>query len=171
MSALASNTTVMVELPEALFGELMGLKSHPSESVAETIQHMLATPKEEIPPEEKPANAVSPPKFHKYTAFVLGERIGANTLPEIAGLVVDIVASIDDGPLHKLSKTFRSHKRGFISSEAGRIHIHRDDLKEVQTASGWWIDGNVGTRETVNFLEALCECTNLRFGEDIQFPH
>jgi hypothetical protein len=105
---------------------------------------------------------------YKYRLAFLGEELGANTLSELFGALVDSLALVAAEATEKLA-SMKSRKRAFISRDRGSIHPGRPDLKTLKTATGWWISANIGRVDLSRALDAVCEASGLEVGKDIRF--
>ncbi|MGJ8585144.1 MAG: hypothetical protein ACSHXD_13685 [Marinosulfonomonas sp.] len=113
--------------------------------------------------------AISLKPRSKYSAEYLGKAIHVETLPEVFATVVDLTNEVAPEALEILAN-MRARKRRFISRTADAIHPGKPTLPVEQTASGWWISKNVGQEDLIRALNALCDASGLKFGEDIKFP-
>ena len=163
----------MVSLREPLVARLIQLRTNPGKPIENVVARLAAEP-----------NPAPRAKFRltvakkmdsganvegKHMALVLGERVVGHTLGRLFANVVDLIAEIDPGVLHRLER-IGARKRGYISRSSNEIHPNRPDLATIQAGSGWWVSGNVGKEDVRRGLAAVCQAADLEFGTDIRFP-
>ena len=104
----------------------------------------------------------------KYEASLLGQRVLANTLPELFGMIVDLMDVAAPEALVKLSEIVLRTRR-YVAKQRSGINPKLPDLSVRQTKSGWWIDGNVGRPQVVGAMKDLARVSGLIYGRDLIF--
>jgi len=170
MTATIEGPTMMITLREITVTRLMALRASPCESLDSVVERISRMKRVEPPAD--PAHGIGvkqgPEGEGKYICEVLGTRLRATTLPLLFLEAVDLFYELAPEALDRLA-TERARKRRYVSRTKADIHPGRPDLAVIKTRSGWWVSGNVGSRDVARGLKALCLAASLEFGRDLQF--
>jgi hypothetical protein len=187
MTMVQPSPTMFVTLRESTIAKLMALREDGEtlDAVAArcadaAVQATPATsnlapgllpPTPEVPTTTGAARASTWPTTSSglYVMSVLGEAVRANTLGGLLRNVVDAVHDLDAAAIERLSR-MKARTRRYVSRAREDVHAGRRDLRVLQTRSGWWVSANIGRRDFVRSVRALCAASDLRYGSDIRFP-
>jgi hypothetical protein len=187
MNVIQPSPTVFVTLRESTVAMLMALRSD-----EETLDAVMArcadlaqkvspittietpalakpSPTEPTPPVVAAVSTWPEVTSGTYVALVLGVPVGARTLGELLGNVVDAIHDLDAAAINRLSE-MKARTRHYVACEPENVHAGRRDLPVLQTRSGWWVSANIGRRDLVGSLRAVCRASGLHYGHDIRFP-
>jgi len=109
-------------------------------------------------------------KSEVYEGEVLGKPIRSETLPSFFAAVVDTIHDVAPEAVAQLAQ-MRARTRAYVARTRTEVHAGRIDLPTKMTSSGWYISENIGRKDLVRALEALCQAANLSYGRDIRFCH
>jgi len=165
-----NSPSMMVALNEDSVAWLLSQRTSPNESLDGVVSRLRETSTKSVQNETPKALSCQNSKQGKYVCAIHDDQVSAQNLYGLFGAVVDFMHERRPEVLDKLSKMHRSNARKFIARDSKDVHIHRTDLGTMVTNSGWWIDTNIGRREVINALKALCWAAKFEFGKDIRFP-
>ncbi len=162
--------TALVSLPISLIEAMLKMRSalddHLASALEKSVGGTLASNKAIF---NQPAPNFAAPERGKYAAEFLGVVFSANTLANVFGRVVDMMADVAPEALVKLA-AIRTRGRRFVSREPHDIHPRSPHLPVTQTQSGWWISKNISQDQLKQALRNLCKVSGLGFGKDLKFP-
>jgi hypothetical protein len=187
MTMIQPSLTMFVTLRESTVAMLMALRENgetldavaarcaeaarQATPAASILAPGLSPPTPEVPTTTVAARASTWPTNSSgfYVMSVLGEPVCANTLGGLLRNLVDAVHDLDAVAIERLSR-MKARTRRYVSRAREDVHAGRRDLRVMQTRSGWWVSANIGRRDFVRSVRALCAASDLRYGSDIRFP-
>lgn len=129
----------------------------------------LPSPAEPLPPAVATASTWPTATSGKRVASVLGVPVGARTYGQLLGNVVDAIHYLDPVAIERLSG-MKADTRRYVARDREDVHDRRLDLPTLRTRSNWWVSANIGEKDFVRSLRALCRASGLTYGQDICFP-
>lgn len=101
-----------------------------------------------------------------YRGQFLGRILQAETLGAFFSEIVDIMCEVAPDVVHDFAQC-RARTRHYVSRTPVGVHGGRSDLPTRKTKSGWYVSENIGRRDLVRGLKALCSAAKLQYGLDL----
>jgi hypothetical protein len=165
---------LLVELSQSAAALLISQRQHDGETIDSIIlrhfkrgndsgelrkrQEAQRTRAEHVPAEQP----------RTYKGEVLGRPIRAETLSAFFAEVVDTIDEVAPETLRSLAE-MRARTRAYVSRTSASVHAGRTDLPTRKTSSGWYVSENIGRKDLIRALKALCCVAGLSYGRDIRF--
>lgn len=168
----------LVELSQSTVALLMAQRQHDTETIDNIIQrHLNYVGSDERQSKTPPrATHIRAPqqklsaKSEGYKGEVLGKPIRSETLASFFAAVVDTIYDVAPEAIAQLAQ-MRARTRAYVARTRTAVHPERIDLPTKKTSSGWYISENIGRKDLVRALKALCQAADLSYGRDIRFGH
>lgn len=187
MNLIHSSPIVLVTLRESTFAALMSLRSD-DETLDAVAARCADLARRTSAAAKAPTPALAPilpaepnlPVVETVSTWpaatrgnhivsVLDMPVGADSYGALLRNVVDAIHDLDPSVIERLSE-MKARTRRYVARERERVHGGRSNLPALKTSSGWWVSANIGERDLVRSLKALCRASGLRYGKDIRFP-
>ena len=168
----------LVELSHSTVALLMSQRLHDAETVDQVIRRRITCGSERnrrITATPKAAHAHTPQttqsiKTGIYTGEVLGREIASDTLASFFAEVIDTIHDVAPEAVANLAQ-MRARTRAYVARTPAAVHAGRTDLPTKKTSSGWYVSENIGQKDLVRALEALCRAAGLSYSRDIRFGY
>jgi hypothetical protein len=169
MKCEAPEQSALVSLPISLIEAMLKMRSALDDHLASAlVKSVGGTPTSKKAAFNQACPNFAAPQPGKYAAEFLGVVFTTNTLPDVFGRVVDMMANVAPEALVKLA-AIRTRGRRYVSRERRDIHPRSPHLPVTQTESGWWISKNISQDQLRQALRTLCNVSGLSFGKDLKF--
>ncbi|MGV6816509.1 MAG: hypothetical protein ACWA44_04450 [Thiotrichales bacterium] len=107
---------------------------------------------------------------YRHQLLVLDSVIGADSFGELYGKLIDVVSDVADDVIEDLA-SMRARSRFYVSRNRAGIHPGSPHLPTLKTTSGWYVSRNVGFKDFVRGVQALCVAGEIEYGKDIRLLH
>lgn len=148
---------------------LLSLRTSDADSIDKVIESLVGSRQTPVTDPQQiqlvPAKAAL---SDKYQVELLGEPLGARTLPQVLAKVLRLLSDYDTTLLHKLSMQ-RGNTRRYVAERPELVHIGRPDFVDytLEFRPGWWIGTNYGRKEIKTILKAACSLCGIKYGTDL----
>lgn len=168
----------LVELSHSTVALLMAQRQHDAETIDNIIERHIqqaevsGIQKMTLP---KTAHVKTTPrprcvKSEIYEGEVLGMHIRSDTLSSYFAEVVDTIEYVAPEAVVHFAQ-MRARTRAYVARTSTSVHAGRTDLPTRKTSSGWYVSENIGRKDLIRALKALCNAADLDYGCDIRFCH
>ncbi len=166
----------LVELSHSTVAHLMSQRQYDEETIDNIIVRHLEYANEpnghratQQRTKHSPATpTLRPERSDSYEGEVLGKQVRSGTLVEFFAEVVDTIDDVAPEAVANLAQ-MRARTRAYVARTRAVVHAGRIDLPTTKTSSGWYVSENIGRKDLVRALEALCQAAGLTYGRDIRF--
>jgi hypothetical protein len=166
----------LVELSHSTVALLMAQRQHDAETIDNIIErHIQQAVASEIQKTTRPNTAhvktTRRPRCENsgiYEGEVLGMHIRSGTLSSFFAEVVDTIEYVAPEAVAHLAR-MRARTRAYVARTSTSVHAGRTDLPTRKTSSGWYVSENIGRKDLIRALKALCHAADLDYGRDIRF--
>jgi hypothetical protein len=169
MKTINPRSIIQVAVYETTLPALIALKQSSDESLADVIQRVADASR---PGDNKlvfqagQAKKKASKAHYKHRILFLDVIIGANSLGELFGKLIDVLFDIAPESLEKLAR-MKARTRRYVARDRNNIHPASPHLPTLKTKSGWYVSKNVGTDDFIRGVRALCRASDLKHGEDV----
>jgi len=171
MKTIKSHSTVHVAVYETTLPNLVVLKRFPDEPLAEVIERVARACRQRdsrlVLQEEQAKKKVSK-SHYKHKILFLDTMIGANSLSELYGKLVDLLFDVAPEAVEKLAG-MKARIRRFVAKDRSGIHPSSPQLPTLKTKSGWYVSKNIGEKDFLRGVRALCKACNIKYDEDVKY--
>ncbi len=173
MKTIKSHSTVHVAVYETTLPNLVVLKQFPDEPFADVIERVAGAFRQggsNFVLQEEQAKKKIPKPHYKHNILFLDTRIGANSLGELYGKLIDLLFDIAPEAVEKLAG-MKARTRRFVAKDSSNIHPSSPHLPTLKTKSGWHVSKNIGKVDFNRGTRALCTAADIKYGKDVRLQH
>ena len=165
-----SHSTIQVAVYETTLPALVALKRFPDEPLADVIERFADAFRQRDSKSDLQAGRAKmkvPKAYYKHEITFLDATIGANSLGELYGKLIDALFDIAPEAVKKLAG-MKARTRRYVARDRSSIHPASPHLPTLKTKSGWCVSKNIGQDDFKRGVKALCRACDIKYGEDVR---